>query len=131
VKVSAKASELSTGLFDTLRAMKDMLDATGGAIGQPISATQRDHLIMFADTLEAEANNFTNEQGRAGQLQNRFETESVRLEERSNLIVKEIGEQADADIAQVSIQISALLVQYEAAAKTFADLSRLTLLDYL
>jgi flagellar hook-associated protein 3 FlgL len=131
VKVSAKASELSTGLFDTLRAMKDMLDATGGAIGQPISATQRDQLIMFADTLEAEANNFTNEQGRAGQLQNRFETESVRLEERSNLIVKEIGEQADADIAQVSIQISALLVQYEAAAKTFADLSRLTLLDYL
>jgi flagellar hook-associated protein 3 FlgL len=131
VKVSAKASELSTGLFDTLRAMKDMLDANGGAIGQPISATQRDQLIMFADTLEAEANNFTNEQGRAGQLQNRFETESVRLEERSNLIVKEIGEQADADIAQVSIQISALLVQYEAAAKTFADLSRLTLLDYL
>ena len=42
-----------------------------------------------------------------------------------------IGDQADADIAQVSIKISALMVQYEATAKTFADLSRLSLLDYL
>ena len=86
---------------------------------------------LFAEALEAEANHFTNEQGRAGQLQNRFETELVRLEERSNLLTKEIGDQADADLAQVSIQISTLMVQYEAAAKTFADLSRLSLLDYL
>jgi flagellar hook-associated protein 3 FlgL len=131
VKVSAKASELSTGLFQTLRAMKDMLEAAGGTIGQPITATQRDQLIVFADTLSAEANHFTNEEGRAGQLQKRFETELVRLEERSNLLTKEIGDQADADLGQVSIQISALLVQYEAAAKTFADLSKLSLLDYL
>ena len=55
----------------------------------------------------------------------------MRLEERSNLITKEIGDQADADLAEVSIKISALMIQYEAAAKTFADLSKLTLLDYL
>lgn len=131
VVLSLKASELATGLFDTLRAMADMLEASGGSIGQPITGSQRDQLVMFAEALEAEANHFTNEQGRAGQLQNRFETELVRLEERSNLLTKEIGDQADADIAQVSIKISALMVQYEATAKTFADLSRLSLLDYL
>lgn len=131
VVLSLKASQLSTGLFDTLRAMADMLESSGGAIGQPISGAQRDQLVMFAEALEQEANHFTNEQGRAGQLQNRFETEVVRLEEQSNLLTKEIGDQADADLAQVSIQISTLLVQYEAAAKTFADLSRLSLLDYL
>jgi flagellar hook-associated protein 3 FlgL len=131
VMLSAKASELSTGLFDTLRAMKDMLDAAGGTIGQPITGAQRDQLTMFADALDTEANNFTNEEGRAGQLQNRFATERVRLQERSNLLIKEIGDQADADVAEVTIQLNTLLVQYEAAAKTFADLSKLTLLDYL
>lgn len=131
VKLSAKASELSTGLFETIRDLKDMLDAAGGTIGQPITDAQRDELIMFAARLSDEANRFTNEEGRAGQLQKRFENELTRLEERSNLLTKEIGDQADADLAQISIKISALMVQYEATAKTFADLSKLTLLDYL
>ena len=85
----------------------------------------------ITDQLDAEANNFTNEEGRAGQLQARFDTERVRLQDRSNLLVKEIGAQADADLAEVSMQLSALMVQYQAAAKTFADLSKLSLLDYL
>jgi len=46
-------------------------------------------------------------------------------------LTKEIGEQADADLAAVSVQMSALLVQYEAAAKTFSELSKLNLLQYL
>ncbi len=131
VKLSAKASELSSGLFETLRGLKDMLDASGGTIGQPINGSVRDQLVMLANTLSDQANNFTNEEGRAGQLQKRFEGELTQLEARSNLLTKEIGAEADADLAQISIQISALLVQYEAAAKTFADLSKLTLLDYL
>lgn len=131
VVLSLKASELSQGLFDALSDIKNLLDAHGGTLGQPIDAAARTMLQQFADDLDAEANNFTNEEGRAGQLQNRFEAERVRLQERSNLLVKEIGDQADADIAEVSIQLNALLVQYEAAAKTFAELSKLSLLDYL
>jgi flagellar hook-associated protein 3 FlgL len=129
--LSAKASELSQGLLATLASLRDLLDASGGSIGQPISAADRSALQQFADQLDAESNKFTNEEGRAGQLQERFEAERVRLQQRSNLLVKEIGDQADADIAEVSIQLSALLVQYEAAAKTFADLSQLSLLKYL
>jgi flagellar hook-associated protein 3 FlgL len=131
VVLSLKASELSQGLFDTLSDIKSLLDSHGGALGQPIDAADRNLLQQFADGLDAEANNFTNEEGRAGQLQNRFAAERVRLQERSNLLVKEIGDQADADIAEISIQLNALLVQYEAAAKTFAELSKLSLLDYL
>lgn len=131
VKLSAKASELSQGLFDTLAGLKDLLDAAGGSIGQPISSADREALQQFADQLDAQANTFTNEEGRAGQLQARFEAERVRLQQRSNLLVKEIGDQADVDLAQVSITLNSLLVQYEAAAKTFADLSQLSLLKYL
>jgi flagellin-like hook-associated protein FlgL len=129
--LSAKASELSQGIFDTFAGLRDALDAAGGNIGQPISAAERAQLQQFADALDSEANKFTNEEGRAGQLQARFEAEHSRLRQRSNLLVKEIGEQADADVAEISIQLSALLVQYEAAAKTFADLSQLSLLKYL
>ena len=131
ITLSAKASELSQGLFDTLTDLADLIDAAGGEIGQPISGENRTALQQLADRLDAEANTFTNEEGRAGQLQKRFGAERVRLQERSNLLLKEIGDQADADIAMISVQLSALLVQYEAAAKTFADLSQLSLLKYL
>jgi len=131
VRLAAKASELSQGLFDTLRQLKDVLDANGGTIGQPISASNRAVLQTIADTLDTEAANFTNEEGRAGQLQQRFAAERARLQEHSNLLLKEIGDQADADLASVSVQLNSLLVQYQAAAKTFAELSKLNLLQYL
>lgn len=131
IVLSAKASELSQGLFDTLADLKNLIDDNGGQIGQPIGAANVASLLALADALDAESNKFTNEEGRAGQLQKRFDAERVRLQERSNLLLKEIGSQADADIAMVSVQLSALLVQYEAAAKTFSDLSQLSLLKYL
>jgi flagellar hook-associated protein 3 FlgL len=131
ITLSAKASELSQGLFATLDDLATLIDAAGGQIGQPISGDDRAALQQLADRLDAESNKFTNEEGRAGQLQKRFSAERVRLQERSNLLLKEIGDQADADIAMISVQLSALLVQYEAAAKTFSDLSQLSLLKYL
>jgi flagellar hook-associated protein 3 FlgL len=131
IVLSAKASELSQGLFDTLRDLKVLLDGAGGSIGQPISAAQTTALQTIAARLQSESNNFTNEEGRAGQLAKRFDGEIVRLQARSDLMVKEIGDQADADLAEVSVKLSTLMVQYQAAAKTFSELSRLSLLDYL
>ncbi|MGE0533064.1 MAG: hypothetical protein AB7G40_15825 [Hyphomonadaceae bacterium] len=131
IQLANKASELSTNLFDIYRELKVMVDAAGGELGAPLSSAQRSQLQNIAHALEAEARTFTNAEGRAGQLENRFAAERIRLQDRSNLLLKEIGQQADADIAEVSVQISSLLVQYEAAAKTFSDLSKLSLLDYL
>lgn len=131
IVLSRKASELSDGLFNTLLQLKTMLDASGGTLGQPITDTQRTQLLGIVDQLSAESAKFINEEGRAGQLSARFSTEQVRLQERSNLLLKEIGSQADANLAEVSIRLNALMVQYEASAKTFADLSKLSLLNYL
>lgn len=126
-----KASELSQGLFDALKELKLMLDSAGGTIGQPISATQRTQLLHVVDQLEAESTRFTSEEGRAGQLQKRFEGELVRLQERSNLITKEIGDQADADLEEVSVRLSALMLQYQASAKIYSEISQLSLLNFL
>jgi flagellin-like hook-associated protein FlgL len=131
ITLSAKASELSQGLFDTLADLANLVDTAGGQIGQPISAANFNALQALAARVDSEANNFTNEEGRAGQLQKRFGAERVRLQERSNLLLQEIGDQSDADIAMVSVQLNSLLVQYQAAAKTFSDLSQLSLLKYL
>jgi flagellin-like hook-associated protein FlgL len=131
ITLSAKASELSQGLFDTLADLANLVDTAGGQIGQPISAANFNALQALAARLDSEANKFTNEEGRAGQLQKRFGAERVRLQDRSNLLLQEIGDQSDADIAMVSVQLNSLLVQYQAAAKTFSDLSQLSLLKYL
>lgn len=131
IVLSAKASELSQGLFDTLKDLANLIDSAGGQIGQPIDGATTTALLQIAERLDAESSKFTNEEGRSGQLQKRFDNERVRLQDRSILLTKEIGDQADADLAMVSIQLNTLLVQYEAAAKTFADLSQLSLLKYL
>jgi flagellar hook-associated protein 3 FlgL len=129
IVMAAKASELSEELFNAMRDLQFLLGSEG--IGQPITNAQQTALQAIADRLTAEASKFTNEEGRAGQLQKRFEAESVRLTERSDLIKKEIGEQVDADMGEVSMRLSALTLQYEASAKTFAELSKLSLLNYL
>lgn len=130
-KLADKASELSAPLFEVLRSLKQLIDSAGGDLGQPISAQHQSQLQQIAAQLDTEANRFTDQEGRAGQLQKRFAQERSRLQERSNLLLKEIGDAADADLAQVSVQLNSLLVQYEASAKTFADLSKLSLLNYL
>jgi len=131
VVISKKASELSQGLFDTMLQLKNMLDSTGGTIGQPISGSQTQILQNIAAQLDAEAAKFVTEEGRAGQLSSRFEAEQIRLQTRSDLLTKEVGEQADADVAMATVKLSILMTQYQATAKTFSELSQLSLLDYL
>ena len=131
LKLSEKASELSTEMFDAMRELHLMIEGMGGEIGQPIDSATTDQLLAFAERFEAVSTTFTNAEGRTGQMQTRFTAERSRQVERSNLLTKEIGERADADVAMISIRISTLLVQYEAAAKTFGDLSKLSLLDYI
>jgi flagellin-like hook-associated protein FlgL len=131
VRVAAKASELSTGLFDSMSALQTLLDNSGGQLGQPLAGTTANDLLAFAAAFEAHAASFTIEEGRTGQLQKRLEHEAARLQVRSDLLAKEVGEQADADLAEVSIKLNSLMTQYEAAAKTFSELSQLSLLRYL
>ncbi|MDX2275773.1 MAG: flagellin [Hyphomonadaceae bacterium] len=131
IQLASKASELATDLFNTLLELKNMVDAAGGEIGAPLSETQMTMLQDFAVDLEREARTFTVAEARAGQLQKRFTDEQARLQSQSNLLTKEVGEMADADVGEVTVQLNSLLTQYQATAKTFAELSQLSLLDYL
>ena len=131
IALADKASEISQGMFDTFKMLKSLLDSAGGELGAPMTTDQREQLIAIAKQLDVAATTFNTSEGRAGQLQARFAAEEGRLQDRSNLLLKEIGQVADADLALISIQISSLLVQYEASAKTYGELSKLSLLQYL
>jgi flagellar hook-associated protein 3 FlgL len=131
ISLADKASEISPEAFDAMRALKLLIDQSGGELGAPLTASQIDSLQTIANDLKGAAATFNSAEGRAGQLTTRFAAERVRLQDRSNLLLKEVGEIADADLAMVSVRLSSLMVQYEASAKTFADLSKLTLLTYL
>lgn len=129
--VAKRASEMSQGLFDAMRSLKGLVDANNGVLGQPIPQSQQDTLRQIAAALDEQATAFNTESGRAGQVQAVLQRQATQLQNRSDLLTKEIGDQRDADPAEVAVKISLLQTQYQASAKIFADLSKLSLLNYL
>ena len=61
-------------------------------------------LQSLAVALDAEANTFTAAEGRAGQIAEALHLRRTRIHDRSTLLLKEIGDQAHADLAQVSVR---------------------------
>ncbi|MGE3143186.1 MAG: flagellin [Hyphomonadaceae bacterium] len=131
IALADKASTLSQGVFDAMKALKNLIDSWGGNIPTSLSQSDRDQLLTVAQSIDTASNVFIGAEGNAGQLQQRIANEQTRLQDRSTLLQKEISDQADADPAQLSIQINTLLVQYQATAKTFSDISSLSLVNFL
>lgn len=129
--MAEKASALSGDLFNAFKALQAMMNTWGGTLPETLSAGERQDLQQIAQNLDGARDLLTGAEGRAGQLEKRITQERVRLTDRSTLLQKEVGDQAGADIGELTIQINTLLVQYEATAKTFADISDLSLVDYL
>jgi adhesin HecA-like repeat protein len=126
-----KASDLATGSFNAIKALQNMVDSWGGAPPDVLTLEQRADLQALADQLDSGRDTFIAAESRAGQLESRLSIERVRLNERALLLQKEIGDQADVDPAELSIRLSTLLAQYQATAKTFADISALSLVRFL
>jgi flagellin-like hook-associated protein FlgL len=131
IALAKRASDMSQGLFDAMKTLQVMLNSSAGGIGQPISQANQNALNAIAAQLDAQASSFDSESGHAGQIQAQLKTQSTQLQAQSDLLTKEIGDQRDADPAALSIQLNLLMTQYQASAKVFADLSKLTLLNYL
>jgi flagellin-like hook-associated protein FlgL len=131
IALAKRASDMSQGLFDAMKNLQVMLNSSAGGIGQPISQANQNTLNAIAAQLDAQASSFDSESGHAGQVQAQLKTQSTQLQAQSDLLTKEIGDQRDADPAALSIQLNLLMTQYQASAKVFADLSKLTLLNYL
>src|SRR5262249_10378745 len=106
MKLADKASELSQPLMDTFKTLQIMLNNSGGQLPAPMSEDQRNQLMGLAQQLDDESQTFVVAEGRAGQLQTRFSDEQTRLQQRSDLLTKAIGDQTEPDVGQLSIQIN-------------------------
>lgn len=129
--VSPKASDASTGLFDTLRQLKQLIDSAGGTLPSPLTAGQKTALQGFAASLGGARQTLLLAQGQNGTLQKTIEAKASALSTQSDALTKVVGDAANADLAEVATRITATQVQYQAIAQTFASLSKLSLLDYL
>lgn len=126
-----RASELGTKMFTAMRDLTLITQQWGANPPDTLTQGQRDQLRAIADMLDSSREDLNGAEGHAGQLQERIVAERIRQTNRSTLLQKEAGEISDADIAEVSIQVNTLLAQYQATAKTFADISQLSLLPFL
>jgi flagellar hook-associated protein 3 FlgL len=131
IELAQKASDIGSDLYQAMQDFKRMLDANGGALPNPMPESLRDQLQAMAQQVEAAARKVTAAEGRSGQVQRRLADERDHLEARSNLLTKEIGAASDADVPPIALKLSQLQAQYEATAKVFSDLSKLSLLNYL
>ncbi len=129
--VSPRASEASTGMFDVLRQLKQLIDGAGGTLPSPLTSGQKTSLQGFANSLGGARQTLLLAQGQNGELQKAVETKATVLSNQSDTLSKVVGDVANADLAEVATRISATQVQYEAIAQTFATISKLSLLDYL
>lgn len=129
--VSPKASDVSTGLFDTLRQLKQLIDTAGGALPSPLTGAQKTALQGFATALGDARQTILLAQGQNGALQKTIDAKANALSAQSDALTKVAGDAANADLAEVATRITSTQVQYQAIAQTFASLSKLSLLDYL
>jgi flagellar hook-associated protein 3 FlgL len=129
--VAEKASAVSTGLFDAMRQIKQLLDANGGTLPVPLTSAQKTALQGFAVNLESSRQTLLLAQGRNGETSKAIDAKQASLESQSNALAKLVGDTVDVDLAQVASKLSTTQVQYQAIAQTFSSLSHLSLLDFL
>ncbi|MBL8551384.1 MAG: hypothetical protein JNJ73_15475 [Hyphomonadaceae bacterium] len=131
ITLAEKASEIGRDLYEAMRDIKQLIDSHGGALPDPMPEAVRDQVQALASRVENASRVVTAAEGRSGQTQRRITDEREHLTARSNLLTKEIGDRADADVPAIALKLSQLEAQYQATAKVFGDLSRLSLLEYL
>ena len=125
------ASAVSTGLFDAMRTLQQTIEADGGTLGKPLSASDVTALQGVATALSAAGATITTAQGLNGDLQKRVAAKASTLTDHINEINKTLTSVADADLAEVATKINAAQVQYQAVAQTYSQLSQMSLLKYL
>lgn len=128
------ADQVSTFAGRSVAIMRDMANAMfrdGGGFSNPLSDDQRAQLSNWVTAIDSGVSDFLAAQGRNGALQKRVEGERERLSNRIDYLNSQVGEVADANMAEVAMKIAAVQTQYQAAGRVFAQLSELSILNYL
>ncbi|MCE2916803.1 MAG: flagellar hook-associated protein FlgL [Rubrivivax sp.] len=121
-----RAPGTTLSVFDTLDRLVSEL-STPNRTGAQISAGVRDGL---AD-LDASANHLLNARARSGEAMNRIESIQSRVVDQRLQAQVERSEAEDLDMVEAISKFQAQQTGYDAALRTYAQVQRMSLFDYL
>jgi flagellar hook-associated protein 3 FlgL len=128
--VGQLASSFAAPLMDAFRQFQVYVEANG-PFGQKLTDAQTTFLTGLVQTVTTATAPIHNAQGVNGQANQAIQSSRERLEATEGALQKLIDDVETADIAEAMSRLQAAQVQYQASAQTFAQLSRLSLLDFL
>lgn len=120
------ASDVGSGLMPAFRTL-----AAAGPFGDRLTETQADAIRQALTELDSGLQTVRTVNAENGRTQNLVETLAVRATDREVLLTKVIGAVEDADLAQVAFDIAQRQTILEASYSVFAQLSSLSLTNYL
>lgn len=126
VEYGITASDVGTNLIPAFRTL-----AEAGPFGETLTEDQKAAIQTALDQLDTGLSDVRNVNAGNGRRQNQVETLSTRASERSDLLTEVIGGVEDADLGQVAIDISQRQTVLEASYSVFAQLSSMSLANYL
>ncbi len=129
--VAEQAAEFARQTLVVMRDMQAAFSANGGSFDSPLTSSQRARLGAWVEQIDKGLSEFIGAQARNGALQSRIEAERTRISERIDFMEAQLGEAADADVAEIAMRIAAVQTQYQAAGRVFAQLSELSLINFL
>lgn len=129
--VAEQAREFARSTLVMMRELKRMLDANGGTFPQQMSGELRGQLSSMLEVTDKATSDLVAAQGRNGAMQKRVEMERTRLSERVDFLQAQVGEAADANLAEIAMRIASAQTQYQAAARVFSQIAELSVLNFL
>lgn len=129
--VAEQAADFARGTLAVMRDMQAAFKANGGSFDSPLTPSQRTRLNGWVEAIDKGIADFLGAQARNGALQSRVEAEQVRISERIDFMQGQLSKAADADMAEIAMRLAAVQTQYQAAGRVFAQLSELSLINFL
>ena len=126
VEYGITASEVGTNLIPAFRTL-----AEAGPFGETLTEDQKTAIRTALDQLDTGLSGVRNVNAANGRRQNQVESLTSRASEREDLLSEVIGNVEDADLGQVAIDISQRQTVLEASYSVFAQLSSMSLANYL
>lgn len=126
VEYGIVASDLGTNFLTGFRTL-----AEAGPFGEKLTDAQMTALKQAVGEMESALVDVRSVNGEVGRKQNQVETLGNRAEERSILLEEVIGKVENADMGQVAIDIAQRKSILEASYSVFAQLSGLSLSNFL
>lgn len=125
------ASDMATDLFQKIKDIKAYHDGGGGPFQGSLTETQRIYLESTITGLIDAANTMTGFTSSNGRVIRQVESALVRHEEAETFVKTFIGNIEDADLADAVSRLTMNQLQSEATARVVAQLTRISLLDFI